>query len=70
MIDAHSRWDVELDGHSIGPFREHLKETLINKLVDLRWHGVALADSAHWSISGPGEARSVEVYSGRCISAV
>jgi hypothetical protein len=33
-----------------GAFREHLKETLVNKLVDLRWHGVALGDIAHWSI--------------------
>jgi hypothetical protein len=47
MVDAHPRGDVEFDGHSIGPFREYLKETLINKLIDLCRHGIALADVAH-----------------------
>jgi len=55
MVDGHSRGDVEFDGHFIGPFREHLEETLVNKLVDLRWHGVALADMTHWLVSRPGE---------------
>jgi len=50
---------VEFDGHSIGTFREHLKEALVNELVDLGWHGVALADLAHWSVSRPGEKPSV-----------
>jgi hypothetical protein len=39
---------VAFDGHSVGPFGEHLKESLVDKLVDLRWHGVALADVTHW----------------------
>jgi hypothetical protein len=59
MIDAHSRGDVEFNGHSIGPFREHLEETLVNKLVDLRWHGVALADVTHWSVFPLGEKISI-----------
>ena len=48
MVDGHSRGNVEFNGHSIGPFGEHLEETLVDKLVDLRWHGVALADVTHW----------------------
>jgi hypothetical protein len=64
MIDGHSRRDVELDCHFVGLFVEHLEETLIHKLVDHGWYGVALADLAHGSVSRPDGKQSVNANGG------
>jgi hypothetical protein len=47
VVGAHPGWDVEFHGHFIGPFDENLKESLINELINLCWHSIALGDEGH-----------------------
>jgi hypothetical protein len=52
---------VEFDVHSIGLFHEHFQKTLVNELVDLPRHGLALADGAHWWVFRSTEKISMKV---------